>query len=82
MPAENRLGFHDPNHIPKLFDGPTGGGFQAHRQHHQRQFFSTGQPHGLALFAFVDRQLPAQQQDFQLLIAGRRAPELDQLDQR
>lgn len=59
MPAENGLGFHNPNHIPQLFDGATGCGFQVDRQHHQRQFFSTGQSHGLALFALIDRQLPA-----------------------
>src|SRR5690606_4419897 len=33
------------------------------------------------VFAFVDRQLPSQQQDLQLLITGRSAPELIQLNE-
>ncbi len=81
MPVENGLGFDDPNHILQLFDRTIGSGFQAHCQHHQHQFFPSDQPHGLALFALIDRQLPAQQQDLKLLIADRSTPELDQIDQ-
>jgi hypothetical protein len=38
--------------------------------------------HHRCLLALVDRQLPARQRDLQRLVAGQRAPELDQLNQR
>jgi hypothetical protein len=70
VPTEEYRLFYDPNHLTHLFDHASRLRFQLRCQHRQRQFFAPRQARRPLLLAFVDRQLPAQQQNLQVLFAS------------
>jgi hypothetical protein len=79
VPAKECRRLHDPNHLTHCFERAPRLDFHLRRQHHQRQFLAPCQTRGAVLLAFADRYLAAQQQNLQVLVTLRLAPQPHQL---
>ena len=81
MPFQHGLGSEDPNAGAQLLDILSSRAFQVNGEEGQREFLGTRDPQGFVKFTFDDGELPAQEQDLEILGTIGLVTQQDKLEQ-